>query len=232
MGIKKRVRDYFQRCGPTYDRSYDEDLPLYRRVGDRLFRRIIHERRSLVLAAAGSPGQSVLDIGTGSGRYLVDLAQRGASRCVGIDLSPAMIDIGRDLAARAAVSDRIEWVVGDYLEWPSRERFDTIISTGCFEYLPEPLPYLQKVIDQCGGTAWLSFAKRWELRTPFRLARMVAEHGYVRFFGRGDLLTLFRAAGDPRYLHIMDLGRDYLAIYNAGAARAAQLSLAAQPASI
>src|SRR5438067_942326 len=91
MRFQSEVRSYFERHGPAFDRSYEAEdhLPLYRRVGDLFFRGIIHERMALILNAVGVPGASVLDVGTGSGRLLVQLAQRGAARCVGVDLSPA-----------------------------------------------------------------------------------------------------------------------------------------------
>src|SRR4051812_21959868 len=100
MRYQRTVRSYFERHGPAFDRSYEHAGPLYRRLGDLLFRGIIHVRMALIASAAGRPGQRVLDVGTGSGRLLVELAARGASRCVGVDLSPSMLAIGRALAAR------------------------------------------------------------------------------------------------------------------------------------
>src|SRR2546425_1180277 len=82
---------------------------------------------------------------------------------------------GRRMAESAGVADRIEWVVGDYLGWSSGEEFDHVLSMGCLEYVVDPRPHLARMLGQCRGTAWVSFAKRWDMRVPFRLARMVAE---------------------------------------------------------
>ena len=49
-------------------------------------------------------GQTVLDAGCGTGRYLSELGDRGA-RVIGIDLSPAMLDRARDLTQRLARAD-------------------------------------------------------------------------------------------------------------------------------
>ena len=49
-------------------------------------------------------GQTVLDAGCGTGRYLRELGDRGA-RVIGMDLSPAMLDRARDLTRRVARAD-------------------------------------------------------------------------------------------------------------------------------
>ena len=49
-------------------------------------------------------GQTVLDAGCGTGRYLRELGDRGA-RVIGMDLSPAMLDRARDLTRRIARAD-------------------------------------------------------------------------------------------------------------------------------
>jgi len=49
-------------------------------------------------------GQTVLDAGCGSGRYLRELGHRGA-RAIGMDLSPAMLDRARETTTRIARAD-------------------------------------------------------------------------------------------------------------------------------
>jgi hypothetical protein len=43
--------------------------------------------------------------------------------------------------------------------------------------------------------------------------------GFVRFYSRGDVTALFREAGDTACLALVDPGRDYVAVYDAGVAR-------------
>lgn len=49
------------------------------------------ERTMLALMPADLHGQSVLDAGCGSGRYLLRALRRGAARAIGVDLSAAML---------------------------------------------------------------------------------------------------------------------------------------------
>ncbi|TAM22116.1 MAG: class I SAM-dependent methyltransferase [Rhodanobacter sp.] len=57
------------------------------------------ERAMLGLMPAALRGQAVLDIGCGSGRYMLHALRRGAARVTGVDLSPQMLErAGTELA--------------------------------------------------------------------------------------------------------------------------------------
>jgi malonyl-CoA O-methyltransferase len=49
------------------------------------------ERALLALMPASLRGQAVLDVGCGSGRYMLHALRRGAARVTGVDLSPHML---------------------------------------------------------------------------------------------------------------------------------------------
>jgi 2-polyprenyl-3-methyl-5-hydroxy-6-metoxy-1,4-benzoquinol methylase len=218
MRSLERVNSYFDREAERFDAIYDRDKPVRQRLGDWLFRRVILERYSLVVNAIGAPGSSILDVGCGPGRYGIELARRGAARCVGVDVAAAMIDIARREATKAGVSSRCEWAVSDFLSHPSAEQFDAVVAMGYFDYLEDPLPHLGKMIGHARGRVFASFPKRWTLRTGLRLIRFNLARGFVRFYSHGEVLALFREAGHISCLALVDLGRDYVAIYDAGAA--------------
>jgi 2-polyprenyl-3-methyl-5-hydroxy-6-metoxy-1,4-benzoquinol methylase len=215
-----RVNRYFEREAERFDAIYDRDKPAHQRLGDWLLRRVILERYSLVVNAIGAPGSSVLDVGCGPGRYGIELARRGAHVCVGVDVAAAMIDIARREAARSGVAGVCDWTVSDYLSFADERRFDAVVAMGYFDYLEAPLPHLGKMILQARGRVFASFPKRWTLRTGLRLLRFKLAGGFVRFYSRREILGLFREAGDVACLALVDLGRDYVAIYDAGAAAA------------
>lgn len=50
------------------------------------------ERAMLGLMPASLQGQVVLDVGCGSGRYMLHALRRGAARVIGVDLSPPMLE--------------------------------------------------------------------------------------------------------------------------------------------
>jgi trans-aconitate methyltransferase len=58
----------------------------------------------------------VYDLGCGDGRIVIAAARSFGARGVGIDLDPDLIGTARDAAARAGVSDLVEFRVGNVLE--------------------------------------------------------------------------------------------------------------------
>ncbi|HZS38716.1 MAG TPA: methyltransferase domain-containing protein [Polyangia bacterium] len=214
------VNSYFNREAERFDAIYEKDKPVHQQIGDALFRRVIHERFSLVMNAIGAPGSTMLDVGCGPGRYGVELARRGAKRCVGVDVAANMIDIARAEAEKAGVADRCAWTVSDFLSFVTDEKFDAVVAMGYYDYLEDPTPHLRKMIELSNGRVFMSFPKRWTLRTGLRIARFKLQRGFVRFYSRREILDLFRSTGNLAFLSLVDLGRDYVAIYDAAGARA------------
>lgn len=69
---------------------------------------------ALEFLPAGSAA-GVLDLGVGSGCLLLTLlAERPRARGLGVDLSPAAIEVARQNAARLGVADRASFCVGDW----------------------------------------------------------------------------------------------------------------------
>lgn len=212
------VHKYFDRQADRFDAIYERDKPLMQQVGDAVFRRVILERYALVMNAVGASGHSFLDIGCGPGRYGIELARRGAPRCVGVDVAAPMIDLARRESERHDVADRCEWHVADWMSFELPEPFDAAAAMGYFDYVEEPDEHLAKMIAAIPkGRLFASFPKRFELRVPLRLARFKMENGFVRFYSKPDVLNLFRSVGSVASLSLVDLGRDYVAIYDVGA---------------
>ncbi|OIO98695.1 MAG: hypothetical protein AUK03_00915 [Anaerolineae bacterium CG2_30_64_16] len=68
-------------------------------------------------AFAQRTGGPLLELGCGTGRLAIPLAQAGY-QVTGVDLSPAMVTIARDKAARAGVTQRVTLIQGDYTDTP------------------------------------------------------------------------------------------------------------------
>jgi len=210
---------YFDREAARFDAIYQDRKPLVQRLVDALFRRVIHRRYELVVNAVSAPGRSILDVGCGSGRYGIELARRRAARCVGVDAASAMIDLARSESARQGLSDRCSWEVSEYLSWKSDATFDVVLAMGYFDYLEEPEPHLDKMIAQARSLVFASFPKRWEPRVPLRKLRFKLAAAYVRFYSKREARALFERMGGLPFLAVIDLGRDYIAIFDVGSFR-------------
>jgi hypothetical protein len=98
--------------------------------------------------------------------------------------------------------------------------FDAVVAMGYYDYLEDPLPHLEKMMARARGRVFASFPKRWTIRTGLRIVRFKLARGFVRFYTREEVVGLFRRAGQAQFLSLVDLGRDYVAIYDVGASRA------------
>ena len=67
-----------------------------------------------------------LELGCGSGRCAVAMARVGAE-VVGLDLSPRMLELGREKTARANTSDRVDLRLGDMRDFSLGRAFGLVI---------------------------------------------------------------------------------------------------------
>jgi len=77
------------------------------------------------LALAGDQPKTILDMGCGTGRLAIALAERG-HRVTGADPSVGMMKVARNRPG----GERVRWVDSDSASLPLDERFDLIIMTG------------------------------------------------------------------------------------------------------
>ncbi|HET7522079.1 MAG TPA: methyltransferase domain-containing protein [Bacillales bacterium] len=105
-------------------------------------------------------GQSILDVGCGTGRLLLRGADE-AERLVGVDLSSEMIK-----TARHNLGNNAELFVGDAYELPlDDDTFDISVSTCVMFLLPEPEKGVSEMarVTKAGGTlAMLNPGERME----------------------------------------------------------------------
>ncbi len=66
--------------------------------------------------AAVTAKDVVYDLGCGDGRIVITAAQRNGARGVGIDIDPERIREANENAARAKVTDKVNFVLGDLFE--------------------------------------------------------------------------------------------------------------------
>jgi SAM-dependent methyltransferase len=92
--------------------------------------------RGLIDALAIEPGESVLEVGCGSGVIMRELARRtgGANRLIGRDMSPYLLREARALARREGIIDRIDFAEGRAEALPLPDgAVDVALSSTVFE---------------------------------------------------------------------------------------------------
>ena len=102
------------------------------------------------------PGERVLEVGCGSGVVLRDVARRVAPHgvAVGLDPSPALLEIARGLADQAGCSECIELRAGDARALPfGSAEFDAALAVTSLAHIPEgrrAIPELVRVVRPGG----------------------------------------------------------------------------------
>jgi SAM-dependent methyltransferase len=99
----------------------------------------------------------VVDFGCGSGGEAIEIAQHGARRVVGIDISERLLSAARANAERAGVADRCMFTD------QTAEHADLLVSIDGFEHFADPQGVLRVMagILKPTGAARLTFGPTW-----------------------------------------------------------------------
>lgn len=186
--------------------------------GGRLIDR--REKRAVLEALAPLEDKKILEIACGTGRFTVMLAERGAD-IVGLDISAAMLQQGRERARRSGVADHLEFMRGDAARLPfPDDHFDAVLAMRFFHLADTPAAFLSEMArvsrEQVVFDTFNSFSTRtmynWmlpmgsrlydteeveELLTEANLELRDAEHDFVLPYGfyrkiPGSLARSFR----------------------------------------
>lgn len=121
------------------------------------------------------PGQSILDVGCGTGRHSLELTRRGY-RCTGIDQSPDMLRVARSAAEAEGLE--ISFVQGSAETTTLDQQFDHAIclcegAVSLLEVGVDPVPYHRSIFK---NIAAMLYPGAGFLLTALNGCRLVREH--------------------------------------------------------
>jgi SAM-dependent methyltransferase len=163
----QRVRNRFREKARQFDDLYEDERPLTRLLRPGLFRR----RELAVDTVRAYSEPRVLDAGCGSGRIGEFVLEAGTGRYVGIDFSEPMIEMARGRLER--FEERVELILGDFLEAPLKGPYDVVLALGLFDYLPDAERFSRRMFSLCapGGSLVASFPAWSWVKGPVRKVR-------------------------------------------------------------
>jgi 2-polyprenyl-3-methyl-5-hydroxy-6-metoxy-1,4-benzoquinol methylase len=170
----ERTQGFFHQYANDFDAIYSSPTGALNSIVNRLFRASMKLRFIKTLEGCRPiEGKSVLDIGCGPGHFAISLAQRGASRAVGLDFAEGMLQLAAEHARRAGVADRCEFRRGDFLQYAPSEPFDYVVVMGFMDYMPDPNAVVAKVLSLTRDRAFFSFPAAggvlgWQRRLRYR----------------------------------------------------------------
>jgi demethylmenaquinone methyltransferase/2-methoxy-6-polyprenyl-1,4-benzoquinol methylase len=136
LQTKVEIRAFYNKIAPVYDLLAEHSEQPMREIAMKML--------------APAPGESLLEVGFGTGHVLVELAKAvgPTGQVSGLDISENMRDQARELLGREGLAERVTLVCGDAedLPYPS-DSFDGIFL--CFTLELFDTPEIPRVLVQC-----------------------------------------------------------------------------------
>jgi ubiquinone/menaquinone biosynthesis C-methylase UbiE len=123
-----------------------------------------HYRRVAAEVAQRVQSGKILEIGPGPGYISIEIAKLlPRAESIGLDVSQTMVEIAIRNAARAGVSDRVAFRLGNASQMPFPfESFDFVVSSGSLHHWKEPTRIFNEIyrVLKVGGEALIGDLRR------------------------------------------------------------------------
>jgi SAM-dependent methyltransferase len=160
--------------------------------------------KMIVEMAGAGPDDTVLDVACGGGIVVCVFAPH-VRHATGIDMTPAMLDRARRLAAEKGIAN-VSWREGDVTRLPYPDGAFTIVVTRfAVHHFPDPAAVLAEMVRVCAPGGRVVVVDTCASPDPAKAAEfnrleLLRDPSHVRCLPFAELQGLFRAAGlgEPR----------------------------------
>jgi len=186
----------------AHDVAEEYDDKRFSQGGQLIDRR---EKEAVLGAIAPVGDRDVLEIACGTGRFTVMLAERGAD-VVGLDISAAMLQQGREKARRVGVSETLQFLRGDAgrLPFPD-DHFDTVVAMRFFHLADDPSAFLAEMRRVAREQIVFDTFNRFSARSIYNWALPMGS----RLYSKSEVSVLLAKNG----LRLVDVEDDFLVPY-------------------
>jgi len=208
---KYDAAQFFDKFAEAFDTIYDKKRNLLMQWVDRQFRRDMFIRFALSFEALGDlTGKTILDIGCGSGPYVVEALHRGASHVTAVDPSPNMLALVRARLNESEYTEKCLLVQGVFPGVDLTEHDHSIVM-GVMDYISDARGFLTALRPLVTKSAVVSFPSRHWFRTRLREFRYWLRKCPVYFYDESQIRYLCSAAAFDRIeiKKIPGAGMDY-----------------------
>jgi cyclopropane fatty-acyl-phospholipid synthase-like methyltransferase len=204
---------FFDGFADAFDTFYDGKRSPFMQWVDQRYRRDMFLRYARTFEFLGDlRGKRVLDVGCGSGPYIVEALKRGALQVTGIDAAPRMLDLAHQRAMQHGVQDRVKLVEGYFPAACPDEPFDMAIVMGVMDYIEDAPAFMKALRPFVTERAAISLPSVHWFRTPFRKLRYRLRRCPVWFYSRRDIEQIAESLNVKEYRldKIEGAGMDYV----------------------
>ncbi len=155
--------------------------------------------RMIVEAAGAGPDDTVLDVACGGGIVVCGFAPH-VRHATGIDMTPAMLDRARRLAADKGLTN-VSWEEGDVSRLPYPDGAFTIVVTRfAVHHFPDPKAVFAEMLRVCAPGGRLVVVDTYASADPAKAAEfnrleLLRDPSHVRCLPLAELRRLFAEAG-------------------------------------
>lgn len=207
----KKVESFFHNYSKDFDEIYDtlDNKSIFKIFSNEVLRKSMKTRYLLSLSEIKKLKKkcNILDIGCGPGRYAYDLVKKKHS-VVGIDFASDMIKIARK--KNINLKDKTKFIIGDYLKYNFKKRYDVALLMGFFDYIEDPKKIFKK-LKKDTKIFYGSFPKLFHILSPQRLLRYKLRNCPLYLYTKSSIVKDLKKSGIKKY-KIIDNSREYFVI--------------------
>lgn len=209
--VTNNVGKFFHNYAADFDSLYghtERRSPIGKWL-DRKLRKTMFLRFEEALKNTAKPEiKSVLDVGCGPGRYLVEFKLQG-KEATGIDMAGGMLAIAKNVTNKVKGPGTVEFIESDYLSFNPGKQYDAACLMGFFDYIEKPEEIINKLKKDISKEFYASFPQADEPLSLQRRVRYKMRNCPLWLYTRQDVETILNNCGLQGKYEIKDFGRDY-----------------------
>ncbi|MEX2626609.1 MAG: methyltransferase domain-containing protein [Ilumatobacteraceae bacterium] len=136
------------------------------------------------LVQPDGPVHRAVDLGCGTGELTVAVAERfGIAETIGVDSSPEMLAVARQIEARPIAAGRVTFVAGDLADWTAgairpewATGVDLVLANASLHWVPDHATVLARWADSLAPGGWLAVQVPANAGHPSHLASAAVAH--------------------------------------------------------
>jgi 2-polyprenyl-3-methyl-5-hydroxy-6-metoxy-1,4-benzoquinol methylase len=205
---------FFNDFAEKFDTLYDGKRGWVMQWLDRHFRSDMFVRFEITFNFLGDlSDKRVLDVGCGSGPYIVEALRRRALHVTGIDAAPRMLALAHQRIARIGMQEKVTLAGGYFPETCPPGKFEFGIVMGVMDYVEDAATILQSLQSVVTQRAAVSFPSVHWFRSPLRRVRYKVRRCPLFLYTPAQIERLMKETGvvDYHLTKIPGAGMDYVA---------------------